>query len=120
MPPASPQAAVEPPERQLEPSAQPAQQPPATHTPGELPMEQEPDLAMLVQLPPLPQASMVQTFPSSQSESAAHPTQRSVTSLQLVEPPQGSPAWLAQLPPEQVSPPLQKTPSSQRRLLLAC
>jgi len=118
--PAAPHEEVEDPERQLGPSAQPAQQLPATHCPAEPPMVQAPVIATLRQVPPPAQLSRVQALPSLQSEALVQPTQRAPDSSQLVVPPQGSPAWLEQLPALHVSTPLQNVPSSQRRLLLAC
>ena len=86
-----------------------------------LPSLQGAVLAVWAQVPAPLQTSSVQTLPSVLQAVAAAVKQLSAASLQELlhsaPPAQGSPAWL-QVPPPQVSAPLQKRPSSQGAVLL--
>jgi len=64
-------------------------------------------------LPNPPQAPQGPMMSAGQSPSVRHPTQVSVGSLHDEPPLQGSPPWTEQVPPPQVSGPLQKVPSLQ-------
>src|SRR5207247_5537644 len=78
-----------------------------------LPSLQDTELAGWVQAPELLHLSSVQTFPSSEQSVPAGEKQLRALSLQWVlqsaPPAHGSPGWTLQVPPEQVSAPLQKT-----------
>jgi hypothetical protein len=87
----------------------------------ELPSLQGAVLLAWAQVPAPLQASSVQTLPSLLQGVAAAVKQLSAVSLQAfwhsAPPAQGSPVWL-QVPPPQVSAPLQYRPSSQDPVLL--
>ena len=92
----------------------PLQKTPSSHGAVLLECAQLPEPLHWSLVQPLP--SSVQAVPPGAKQSSAASSQVDAHSL---PPAQGSPTWAPQLPAEQVSAPLQKTPSSQGAVLLA-